>query len=185
MEWFDKNATALIAAASAFISAVVAASVALLSTKFNNSQNLDRTKLQFEHENNNKKRELHINKGEEFVTCLDGWIYNCYQTQLYYTFDMIEALKPKDITSDVQKFNDTRLFPRMKMLSSVYYPNVGQMLDDMNDLHNKCTMYYAQFIGTAADKSELLIKLNQNMLEFGQLGRVVKDAVIEDIKKHI
>jgi len=62
LEWFDKNATALIAAGAALLSALIAGGFALLGAWLNNRQNNQSLKLKIQYEKSKESRGVLLGK---------------------------------------------------------------------------------------------------------------------------
>lgn len=128
MEWFDKNATALIAAGAALLSALIAGGFALLGAWLNNRQNNQSLKLKIEHEKSKQNRGVLLEKGEEAYSCATKWANSSREhltAHRRYTLGVI-SLKERDAL--IKACADTETFYRLHVLIPIYFPQLHENL---------------------------------------------------------
>lgn len=129
MEWLDKNATAMIAAGAALLSALIAGGFALLGAWLNNRQNYQSLKLKIEHEKNRENRGVLLEKGEEAFSCATRWASS---SRSYFTAHMrymIGNIGSKERDSLLKACADEEAFYRLHVLIPIYFP---QLHKDLN-----------------------------------------------------
>ncbi|EOE5492257.1 hypothetical protein ACTEV3_000609 [Cronobacter malonaticus] len=128
MEWFDKNATALIAAGAALLSALIAGGFALLGAWLNNRQNNQSLKLKIEHEKNKENRGVLLEKGEEAFSCATRWSNNSrahLSAHMRYILGNISLKERDDL---IKACADEETFYRLHVLIPIYFP---QLLENL------------------------------------------------------
>jgi len=128
LEWFDKNATALIAAGAALLSALLAGGFALLGAWLNNRQNNQSSKLKIEHEKIKESSRVLLEKGEEAFACATKWSNSSSSTfsvQYRYMRGLI-SLKERDAL--VKAHADPDTFYRLHILIPIYFPDLHETL---------------------------------------------------------
>lgn len=128
MEWFDKNATALISAGAALLSALLAGGFALLGAWLNNRQNNQSLKLKIEHEKIKESRGILLEKGEEAFSCATRWANNCREQLTAHMRYMLGSISLEERDALIKACSDTEAFYRLHVLIPIYFPQLHEML---------------------------------------------------------
>ncbi|WP_342656833.1 hypothetical protein GKC68_10605 [Pantoea sp. RSPAM1] len=183
MDWFDKNSTALITAGAAIVSAVLAATVAFISSWISNKQNTQRTELQFAHEAVKIKKELMIQKGEELFTALDKWLKSCYESNTNFIFSITEGEVHHSEKDESKVINE--VYTRANTLVAIYFPMLEKDFNEISDTQVKATVTYACYLTNQTDKNKAAISIHQTNSLVIDKARVFRENLANEIKKFI
>jgi len=128
LEWFDKNATALIAAGAALLSALIAGGFALLGAWLNNRQNNQSLKLKIEHEKSKQSRAVLLEKGEEAFSCATKWANSNRAHMTAHIRYMLGSISLKERDALIGACADTETFYRLHVLIPIYFPKLHEDL---------------------------------------------------------
>ncbi len=152
-EWFNANASAVIAAASALFAAIIAATSTLLGTYLSQRANKSQREDAFTHERWKMNRDLYLSKAEEIFTLFNKWYENNYQIMILQIFIAIGSKPQDEALEEMKAFIDKQLQPKINALLSLYY---GDMVDDFNCIALKLseitTLYTAALTGKISGK---------------------------------
>ncbi|CAK6492584.1 hypothetical protein PANNVG_01638 [Pantoea sp. Nvir] len=128
MEWFDKNATALIAAGAALLSALIAGGFAILGAWLNNRQNHQGLKLQIDHEKSKESRRVLLEKGEEVFACLTRWANSSRHHLTAHRRYMHGRIDENERDALIKEYADPETFYRLHILIPIYFPELHERL---------------------------------------------------------
>lgn len=183
MDWLDKNSTALITAGAAILSAVLAATVAFISSWINNKQNMQRTELQFAQDAIKIKRELMVEKGEELFTALDKWLKHCYESNANFIFSITEDEAFRMEKDDSKEVN--RVYTRANTLVAIYFPMLEKEFSEISEIQVKATVTYACYIASQTDKNKAAITIHQTNSVVIDKAKTFRENLANEIKKFI
>jgi len=128
LEWFDKNATALIAAGSALLSALIAGGFAILGAWLNNKQNHQGLKLKIEHEKSKESRAVLLEKGEEAFACATRWANSSRAHMSAHRRYMLGLIDLSERDALIKAYADPDTFYRLHILIPIYFPELHERL---------------------------------------------------------
>lgn len=138
MEWFDKNATTIIAAGAALLSALIAGGFAILSSWLNNTQNNHRLSTQLNHEKNKESRKLFIEKGEELHSCVEKWTESCYAQLLSGRKFLNGEITLEQRASLLEPYEDKVNSSRLNTLMGIYFFELSELKVQCDAALDKC-----------------------------------------------
>lgn len=146
MEWFNENATAIIAASSALLSALIAGGFAILNAWLNNVQNNQRLKLQIENEKAKESKKLFLEKGEELYVCVDKWITSCHAHLLSGEKILRNQLTPEQRHHLLSSYRDGENYTRLQTLLTIYFADLYEFKKECNSYLIRCEQVVDEYI---------------------------------------
>lgn len=170
MEWLDKNSTALIAAGSALISALIAGGFALLGAWLNNRQNNQSLKLKINHEKSKESRGVLLEKGEEAFSCATKWANSSREQLSAHRQYMIGRISLDERDARINACADPDTFYRLHILVPIYFPELHESL-------NLCTDYMTRAISIANGFHPDLSDLEHELKVISESGKRFRENV--------
>ncbi|PXW18593.1 hypothetical protein [Pantoea sp. JKS000250] len=157
MEWFDKNATAIIAASAALLSALIAGGFAILNAWLTNNQNNQRLQLQIDHEKVRESKKLFLDKGEELFLCVDKWITSGHAHLLTGEKLLRKQITPEQRLNLLSSYTDGDNYTRMQTLLTIYFADLIEFKQECSSNLMLCEDVVDGFInGNYADVGDAL-----------------------------
>lgn len=125
MEWFDKNAAAIIAASAALTASLIAGSFALLGAWLNHKFSDKRFKEQLASESAKDNKRLYLEKGEELHSLLTTWgntVFTNFIADQSFFIGRLSQGQRDEVLKD--KF-DPEVFTRINTLMSIYFTELS------------------------------------------------------------
>jgi len=161
-EWFNTNASAIIAASSGLLSAIVAASFTLMGSILNHRASKSQRDDTFIHERWKMNRDLYLNKAEEILSLFDKWYDNMYQIMLLNIMVATEIKSQLEANEEIKAFNDKQIQARIGSLLSLYFSDLVGDFNAMSKVLNGNIMSYTEVIIGKMDKKEYAIKAERD-----------------------
>ncbi len=187
MNWFDENATALIAAGSALLSAIVAGGFAIFASWLNNMQNNARLINQLQHEISKENRRLFIEKGEELYVSVNKWFEHVNAHFLAEDKFAKKEINQEQMRALLKDYPVSESYLRVETLTSLFFPELKEILSAARTARSK-----AYFVLDTLEKdsinnqkaAELLTKCNvQYDIEVEKYMKALQHILLAQIKK--
>jgi len=185
LEWLDKNATALIAAGAALLSALIAGSFALLGAWLNNRQNNQSLKLKIEHEKSKQSREVLLEKGEEAFSCATSWANSTRAHLTAHMRYMLGNINLKDRDALIKACVDTETFYRLHVLIPIYFPKLHEDLSQCGKCLQKANQIANGFDPDLSDVKIDLIALKEARNRFRESIAIFKMKLQKELVSKI
>ncbi|ENL8725215.1 hypothetical protein AB6I73_000050 [Citrobacter amalonaticus] len=128
MEWFNENATTLIAAGSALISALIAGTFAILGTWLNNKNNMERLEFQLRSTMASESRKISLEKAEELHSLLTTWS-NTKHAHYLAEKQLVNGMLSLEGKNNIQMdYPLSKIFIRLHTLINIYFPELYEEL---------------------------------------------------------
>jgi len=161
LEWFDKNATALIAAGAALLSALIAGGFALLGAWLNNRQNNQSLKLKIQYEKSKESRGVLLEKGEEAFSCATRWANHSRALLTAHRRYMLGNIGLIERDELIRTFADPDTFYRLHVLIPIYFPQLHENLNLCGNYLEKANQIANGFDPDLSDEKEDLKALSE------------------------
>lgn len=160
-EWFNTNASAVIAAASALLAAMIAAASTLLGTYLSHRASKSQRDDTFIHERWKMNRDLYLSKAEEILSLFEKWYDSNYQIMLLHIFVATETKSQLEANEEIKAYSDKHIKARIGSLLSLYFSELVGDFTAISKVLYEINMSYAEVIVGRMDKKEFAIKAEQ------------------------
>ncbi|CAI2399163.1 Uncharacterised protein [Serratia proteamaculans] len=184
VEWFNTNASAIIAALSALLAAIIAALAAFGGALINNRNSKALRDSQNEIERWKLNRELYLKKAEEVFSLFDSWNEGIHRILSLQTFHAIGVKNQNEVNEEWPSAYDKSLYPRIKALISLYFNELSGDFELISDIYGKSTGRYALFITGKLEKGEFAISVNKSTSEIVSIAERFRARLAELTQKH-
>lgn len=184
-EWFDTNASAIIAASAALLAAIIAALAAFGGALINNSSSKALREGQFKTEQWKANRELYLNKAEELFTLFDKWHDNAHQVMLLQTFRALGTKTREQVLEEWDEFDNRTMQPRIKALIYLYFPILADRFEEITKIITEVNLKYAVFISDDEEKANFIILSQKKATELFPLASQFRTELAKLTQKHI
>lgn len=134
MEWFDKNAAAIIAASAALIASLIAGTFALLGAYLNHWFSNKRYEEQKLHDAAKDNKRLYLEKGEELHSLITQWGNTAYADMMGGR-NVIAGIFTKVQHRDFVKENfDPAIYMRLKSLMDIYFNDLWEHFNKVREI---------------------------------------------------
>ncbi|HGM5047295.1 hypothetical protein PTR67_10325 [Serratia nevei] len=184
-EWFDNNASAIIAAASALLAAIIAAGSALWGSWLNNKSSKDQRENQFEVEKWKANRELYIDRSEEVFSLFNKWNANAHQVMMLHFCRLVGSKSADVVNKEWEQYKDGTLQPRIDTLISMYFPELIDDFDKITKLFSTSIGKYGLFVIGNIETTEYATFINNTTDEISFLSEKFKLKLAMSAQKHL
>ncbi|WP_312217238.1 hypothetical protein [Pantoea vagans] len=185
MEWFDKNAAAIIAASAALSASLLAGVFALLGAWANHIFTNKRFKNQIEIDERKENKKLYIEKGEELHSLLIKWgnvaFANFLTDQGYLTGRLTKA-QSHELMKD--KYN-AETFTRISTLIAIYFPELKSDFEKVRDIPLQASSYVDKYEANILPKQQACDLHNGKSAAFDPLLTHIKETLQKSILRHL
>lgn len=185
MEWFDKNATALIAAGSALLSALLAGGFAILGAWLNNRQNYQGLKLKLEHEKIKENRAILLEKGEEAFTCATKWATSSRGRIIAYRRYMLGYITLGERDLVLEKNQDPDSFYRLHIIIPIYFPELHKRLNICGKHLEDAIRVGANFHPDLSDERQDVKEINEHFKKFSGALASIKGRLQKELASKV
>lgn len=162
MEWFNINASAVIAASAALLAAIIAGSFALLGAIINNRANKQQRDELFQVEKWKSNRQLFIEKGEETIGLISSLLLEfsaVVNAAMLDTLSGQEGAISEKVMDRLKNTSSGIIINRLDTLVIAYFPELILFKDDIVKTHQSGFYKYLEYMSGQADMQDTSINL--------------------------
>ncbi|MBP2157140.1 hypothetical protein [Erwinia rhapontici] len=180
MDWFDKNATALIAAGSALLAACIAGIFNLINTA--NNQSIFKAQMIRDEAKDTKR--LYLEKGEELHTLLTKW-GNLSFASFHYDLSYISGELGNNYKNDVlQNQFDVNTYTRLSALINIYFPDLLPFFEKSRLSALNTAEIIRKYVKEEISRVKALEEYNNNVrIHQAYLEKILGDLQVDLLKK--
>lgn len=180
MDWFDKNATALIAAGSALLAACIAGIFNLMNTANNQSM----LKIQRRKDDERDTKRLYLDKGEEFHALLTKW-GNLSFASFQYDLCFISGELGDSYSNEIVRNEfDVHTYTRLSALVNIYFPDLIPNFERARVSALNNSEVVRKYLINVIDKDKAIKDYNYNVHVFqSSLEKILEDLQADLLNK--
>lgn len=185
MEWLSANASAIIAAASALLAAIIAGVTTVLSIFFTNKSNKALRQEQFEFDKWKANRDFFLAKGEELFTLFNKWHELVHDLHMHNSFSLFKIKIDKGDKNDVKEITLKEITPKVSAINSMFFTDLVDDFEELNSLSGKMTVSYAQSLTGEISKSDAAKFIDETMNILRFKSDEFRNKIAEKVRCHL
>lgn len=185
MEWLSVNASAIIAASSALLAAIIAGVTIVLSILFTNKSNKALRQEQFDFDKWKANRDFFLSKGEELFTLFNKWHELVVQLHTAQTFQLLKVKSSQDMQSELKDFPLKEIAPRVGAINSMFFPDLVDDFDALQSLSGTMNIAYAKSITGEITISNGVITINKTLENLRVNAEAYRSRIAEKVRHHL
>ena len=185
MEWLSTNASAIIAAASALLAAIIAGVTTVFSIFFTNRSNKELRRDQFNFDKWKANRDFYLAKGDELFTLFNKWHELVHQLHTEQTFQLLKIKTSQEMQTELKNFPLKEVTPKVSAINSMFFPD---LLDDFNhllSLSGQINITYAQSLTGDVTAGNALIDINETLETLRISAEKYRTKLAEKVREHL
>lgn len=187
-EWFNENASAILAACAALFGTFIAA----IFTYINNMQNIRAGQLQrkeqYDFEKWKVKRQIFIDKGEEAIGLITSLLNIFLSVVNASTLDVVTTRDhgiSDSVKSQLIENKSGDLLTRLDTIIVSYFPDLIEHKNQMNTFYQRGIYVYLESTIKQREKSTVAIELLDIQGKLTESAKIFKNKISEIISKHL
>ncbi|KYO05104.1 hypothetical protein [Enterobacter ludwigii] len=185
MEWLTANASAIIAAASALLAAIIAGCTTVSSILFTNKSNKALRQEQFDFDKWKANRDFFLAKGEELFTFFNKWHELVHQLHTTQTFQLLGLKSSQDMQNELKDFPLKEIAPKIGAINSMFFPDLVEEFNTLQSLSGHMTVVYAQSLSGDITSSNGVITINEKMETLRVKAEAYRSKLAEKVRQHL
>ncbi|HEC5279612.1 TPA: hypothetical protein R3V32_001062 [Enterobacter cloacae] len=185
MEWLSDNASAIIAAASALLAAIIAGVTTVLSIIFTNKSNKALRQEQFDFDKWKANRDFFLAKGEELFTLFNKWHELVVQLHTTQTFQLLKVKSSQDMQNELKDFPLKDIAPKVGAINSMFFPDLVEDFNALQSLSGEMNVAYAKSLTGDITTSNGVITINKKLEALRVAAEAYRSKVAEKVRHHL
>ncbi|MBT1808208.1 hypothetical protein KKZ42_08650 [Enterobacter hormaechei subsp. xiangfangensis] len=185
MEWLSDNASAIIAAASALLAAIIAGLTTVLSIIFTNKSNKALRQEQFDFDKWKANRDFFLAKGEELFTLFNKWHELVHQLHTTQTLQLLGVKSSQDMQNELKDFPLKEIAPKVGAINSMFFPDLVEEFNTLQSLSGYMSVLYAQSLSETITTSDGVITINEKMESLRVKAEAYRSKLAEKVRQHL